>query len=51
VSQQPENDIDTYFSTLVEDLKVLRYNYGVRVWDEHKREYFKLRTIFLCDCY
>jgi hypothetical protein len=27
--QQPRNDIDTYFMTLVEDLKELRYNDGV----------------------
>jgi hypothetical protein len=29
VSQQPRNDIDTYFKPLVEDLKVLWYNDGV----------------------
>jgi hypothetical protein len=29
VSQQPGNDIDTYFKPLVEDLKVLWYNDGV----------------------
>jgi hypothetical protein len=38
--QQPGNDIDTYFRTLVKDLKVLWYNDGVQVWDEHKHEYF-----------
>jgi hypothetical protein len=38
--QQPENDIDTYFSHLVEDLKVLWYNHRGEVWDEHKHEYF-----------
>jgi hypothetical protein len=38
--QQPENDIDTYFRPLVEDLKELWYNNGVQVWDEHKHEYF-----------
>jgi hypothetical protein len=26
---QPRNDIDTYFKSLVEDLKVLWYNNGV----------------------
>jgi hypothetical protein len=43
--QQPGNDIDTYFSPLVEDMKVLCYNDGVQVWDEHKREYFQLKAI------
>jgi hypothetical protein len=38
--QQPRNDIDTYFRTLVEDQKVLLYNNGVEVWDEHKHKYF-----------
>jgi hypothetical protein len=42
---QPENDIDTYFRPLVEDLKVLWNNNGVEVWDEHKREYFKPQAI------
>jgi hypothetical protein len=43
--QQPENDIDTYFRSLVEDLKELWYNDGVQVWDEHKCEYFGLKAI------
>jgi hypothetical protein len=43
--QQPENDIDTYFRPLVEDLKELWYNDGVQVWDEHKHEYFGLKAI------
>jgi hypothetical protein len=43
--QQPGNDIDTYFRPLVEDLKELWYNDGVRVWDEHKHEYFGLKAI------
>jgi hypothetical protein len=43
--QQPENDINTYFRPLVEDLKELRYNDRVQVWDEHKREYFGLKAI------
>jgi hypothetical protein len=42
---QPGNDIDTYFRPLIEDLKVLWNNNGVEVWDEHKREYFKLQAI------
>jgi hypothetical protein len=43
--QQHRNNIDTYFSSLVEDLKELWYNNEVRVWDEHKREYFGLKAI------
>jgi hypothetical protein len=45
--QQPVNDIDTYFRPLVEDVKELWYIDGVQVWDEHKREYFGLKVIFL----
>jgi hypothetical protein len=43
--QQPRNDINTYFRPLVEDLKELWYNNEVQVWDEHKREYFGLKSI------
>jgi hypothetical protein len=43
--QQPKNDIDTYFRSLVEDLKELWYNNGVQVRDEHKREYFGRKAI------
>jgi hypothetical protein len=43
--QQHGNNIDTYFKPLVEDLKVLWYNDGVQVWDNHKREYFQLKVI------
>jgi hypothetical protein len=43
--QQSGNDIDTYLRSLVEDLKELWYNDRVRVWDEHKREYFDLKAI------
>jgi hypothetical protein len=39
-SQQLVNDIDTYFRSLDEDLKVIWYNIGVEVCDEQKREYF-----------
>jgi hypothetical protein len=42
---QPGNDIDTYSIPLVEDLNVLWNNNGVELWDEHKREYFKLQVI------
>jgi hypothetical protein len=45
--QQLGNDIDTYIRPLVEDLKVLWYNHGVEVWDEHKCEYFQLQAILL----
>jgi hypothetical protein len=44
-SQESGNDTDTYFSHLVEDLKVMWCNSGVQVWDEHKREYFQLKAI------
>jgi sulfur transfer complex TusBCD TusB component (DsrH family) len=44
-SQQPVNDFDTYFMPLVEDLKVMWYNDGVQVWNEHKHEYFQLKAI------
>jgi hypothetical protein len=30
---------------LVKDLKLLWYNDGVQVWDEHKHEYFLLKVI------
>jgi hypothetical protein len=44
-SQQPWNDIDTYFRPLVEYLKEVWYNDGVQVWDEHKHESFGLKVI------
>jgi hypothetical protein len=44
-TQQPGNDIDTYFRPLVEDLKELWYNNEVQISDEHKREYFGLKAI------
>jgi hypothetical protein len=43
--QQLENNIDTYFRSLVNDLKELWYNDRVRVWDEHKHEYFVIKAI------
>jgi hypothetical protein len=45
-SQQPGDGINTYCRPLVEDVKVLWYNDGVKVWDEHKREYL-LKAILL----
>jgi hypothetical protein len=38
--RQPGIDINTYFRPLVEYLKVLWYNNGVHVRDEHNRVYF-----------
>jgi hypothetical protein len=43
--QQPRNDNNTYFRSLVEDLKELWYNDRVQVYDEHKRLYFGLKAI------
>jgi hypothetical protein len=43
--QQTGNDIDTYFRSLIEDLKELWYIDGVQIWDEHKHEYFDLKAI------
>jgi hypothetical protein len=43
--QQRRNDIVTYFTPLIEDLKELWYNDEVQVYDEHKREYFGLKAI------
>jgi hypothetical protein len=43
--RQLGNDINTYFRPFVEDLKVMWYNDGVQVWDEHKRAYFELKAI------
>jgi hypothetical protein len=43
--QQLGNDINTNFRPMVEDLKELWYNDGVQIWDEHKHEYFGLKTI------
>jgi hypothetical protein len=34
--KQPDNDIDVYLRPLVEELKQLWQNEGVRVWDEYK---------------
>jgi hypothetical protein len=45
--QHPRNDINTYFRPLVEDLKEMWCNDGVQVWDEHKREHFGLKAIFV----
>jgi hypothetical protein len=42
---QTGNNIDTYFRPLFKDLKVLWNNNIVEVWDEYKREYFKLQAI------
>jgi hypothetical protein len=47
--QQHGNDIDTYFMPLFEDLKVLWYNKGVEVLDEHKCEYFQYLFVTVSD--
>jgi hypothetical protein len=46
-TQQPRNDIDTYFRSLIKDLKVLWYNDGVQVWDKHKRITFSSKPFFV----
>jgi hypothetical protein len=43
--QQRGNDINTYFSPMIEDLKELWYNNRVQIWDEHKHAYFGLKAI------
>jgi hypothetical protein len=47
--QQHGNDIDTYFMPFFEDLKVLWYNKGVEVLDEHKYEYFQYLFVTVSD--
>jgi hypothetical protein len=44
-SRQPSNDIDVYLRPLVEEFLLLWNRPGVRVWDEHKQEYFDLRAL------
>jgi hypothetical protein len=43
--KQPGNDIDVYLRPLVEELKQLWQNEGVRVWDEYKQEEFDQRAL------
>jgi hypothetical protein len=43
--QQAGNDINIHFRPLVEDLKVLWYNLGVEVWEEHNCEYIQPQAI------
>jgi hypothetical protein len=43
--KQPGNDIDVYLRPLVEKLKQVWQNEGVRVWDEYKQEEFDLRAL------
>ncbi|XP_058732773.1 uncharacterized protein LOC131604346 [Vicia villosa] len=42
--KQPGNDIDIYLAPLIEDLKHL-WETGVEVYDEYKKESFKLRAM------
>jgi hypothetical protein len=44
-TKQLGNDIDMYLRPLVEELKQLWQNEGVRVWDEYKQELFDLRAL------
>jgi hypothetical protein len=44
-SKQPDNDIDLYLRSLVEQLLHLWVKPGVRVWDEHKQEPFDLQAL------
>ena len=43
--KQPGNDIDVYLRPLVEELLQLWNGNGVRTWDEHKQEEFKLHAL------
>src|SRR6266508_5024591 len=42
--KQPENDIDVFLETLLEDMEKL-WNDGELVWDEFKQECFTLRAM------
>ena len=44
---QPGNNIDVYFSTLIEDLNKL-WRDGVHVFDGNTKEYFLLRAMIFC---
>jgi len=43
--KQPGNDIDVYLKPLIEDLLLLWKEEGVRMWDAHAKEHFKLRAL------
>ena len=45
--KQPGNDIDTYLSPLIEELKVLWVD-GVDVYDDYRKDNFKLRAMIFC---
>jgi len=42
--RQPRNDIDVFLQLLMEDLLQL-WMIGERVWDEYKKEHFKLKAL------
>ena len=45
--KQLGNDIDTYLSPLIDELKVLWAD-GVYVFDDYRKETFKLRAMIFC---
>jgi hypothetical protein len=46
--RQPRNDIDVFLESLMEELLKL-WMKGERVWDEYKKEHFKLKSITICN--
>ena len=44
--RKPGNDIDVYFTPLVDDLKTL-WEVGVEAYDAHKKEFFTLKAILI----
>ena len=42
--RQPRNDIDIFLQPLMEGLRQL-WTKGERVWDEYKKEHFKLKVL------
>ena len=44
--QQPDNDIDIYLASLIEDLKTL-WDEGVEGYNAYKKEVFTLRVVLL----
>ncbi|CAM8883133.1 unnamed protein product [Rhodiola kirilowii] len=45
--RQPENDIDVYLASLIDDLKLL-WNEGVCTFDASRQEYFNMRAMLMC---
>ena len=44
--RQPDNDIDIYLASLIEDLNTL-WKEGVEAYDAYKKEVFTLRVVLL----